>query len=30
MRPDDYAREIELEDNPRDIELIKDEIIKTR
>jgi dynein heavy chain len=30
MRPDDYTREIELEENPRDIELIKDEIKKTQ
>ena len=29
MRPDDYAREIELEENPRDIELIKEEIKRT-
>lgn len=30
MRPDEYAREIELEENPRDIELIKDEILRTQ
>ena len=30
MRPDDYAREIELEENPRDIELIKEEIKRTQ
>jgi dynein heavy chain len=30
MRPDDYAKEIELEENPRDIELIKDEINRTK
>lgn len=29
MRPDDYSREIELEENARDIELIKEEILRT-
>jgi dynein heavy chain len=30
LRPDEYVLEIELEDNPRDIEVIKDEIMRTK
>ena len=29
-KPDDYARELELEDPPRDFESIKEEVIKAR